>query len=91
MNVLEKLRSHVEYHQLVQQIKACQDAQELDQKKKIFTAAKAAVKQMYTGATKSAQKVTGHVDNKARAVTREKNAEKSKLEREEVKDHVCKS
>ena len=91
VNVLGNLRSHVEYNQLVQKIKECGDAQELDQKKKFFSDAKAAVKQMNTGATKPASKVTGHLDNKARAVTRASLAEKSIAERDAVKDHVCKS
>ena len=75
VNVLANLRSHVEYNQLVQKCKECGDAQELDQKKNFFSDAKATVKQMNTGATKSASKVTGHLDNKARAVTRASIAE----------------
>ena len=53
VNVLANLRSHMEYNMLVQKIKECADAQELDQKKKFFGDAKAAVKEMNTGATKS--------------------------------------
>ena len=50
VNVLANLRSHMEYNMLVQKIKDCADAQELDQKKKFFSDAKAAVKQTNTGA-----------------------------------------
>ena len=91
VNVLGNLRSHVEYYQLVKKIKVCEDSQELDQKKKFFIDAKAAVKQMTTGATKSASKVTGHLDNKARALVRQSNSQKSEAEKAAVKDHVCKS
>ena len=91
VHALANLRSHVECNQLVQKIKECTEAQELDQKKKFFIDAKAAVKQMNVGATKSASKVTGHLDNKARAVARASNAEKTTAERMAVKDHVCKS
>ena len=91
VNVLGNLRSHVEYHQFVQKIKVCEDTQELDQKKKFFIDAKAAVKQMHQGASKSASKVTGHLDNKARAVVRANQAQKSEAEKAAVKDHVCKS
>ena len=91
VNVLANLRSHMEYNMLVQKIKDCADVQELDHKKKFFGDAKAAVKQMNTGATKSAQKVSGHLDNKARAVSRASKANLSTAEKEAVKDHVCNS
>ena len=90
VNVLEHLRSHVEYNQFVQKIKECADAQELDQKKKFFIDVKAAVKQMNTGGAKSAQKVTGHLENKARAKDRAAKSEQSTAEKEAVKEHVCK-
>ena len=89
VNVLANLRSHMQYIMLVQKIKECADAQELDQKKKFFSDAKAAVKQINTGATKSAQKVSGHFDSKARAVSRTSIANLSTAEKEALKYHVC--
>ena len=79
----------MEYELLVKTIKQCTDELELHQKKKFFADAKASVKQMTTGATKSAQKVTGHLDNKVRAENRAAKAEKATAEKDAVKDHVC--